>query len=198
MVSGLILCYSSFRFVLLKERNMLLTMKAAYEKRGLHFPNPEREDSVKESMTRLENVVHERNDAFMRLETGDSASPRTKRVTSPIGFTYEYVYSINAFSILFRKLAEEHLEPFEVSRKKEYEIPYLDDAQYMTQKLWNEKQFMRQRIQKYDEYFTGEWTEDHETYRRGLRKHFKHVDHLPESIVKKREAEKQRQIEENC
>lgn len=44
-----------------------------------------------QSMENLESVVHERNDAVLRLETGDSASPPMRTVTSFAGFTYQYV-----------------------------------------------------------------------------------------------------------
>ncbi|CAD5210698.1 unnamed protein product [Bursaphelenchus okinawaensis] len=171
-------------YVLLKERNMLMTMKAACEKRGLYFANPERMDRVEESMENLQEVVHERNDAVLRLETGDSASPRMRRITSKIGFTYD-------------KPAEEHYEPFEVSRRKEYEKPYLDEEEYITQTLWNEKQEMKRRIAVNDEYLKIEFDKDKEIFKRGLRRHFKHVDHLPESVVKQRKEETQRQIEQN-
>ena len=42
-------------------------------------------------MENLESVVHERNDAVLRLETGDGASPHMRTVTSFAGFTYQYV-----------------------------------------------------------------------------------------------------------
>ena len=40
-------------------------------------------------MENLEQVVHERNDAYFRLETGDSASPPMRTITSFMGFTYQ-------------------------------------------------------------------------------------------------------------
>ncbi|CAD5215263.1 unnamed protein product [Bursaphelenchus xylophilus] len=169
-------------YVLLKERNVLLTMRAAHEKRGLYYQNPERLDRIKESMENLEEIVHERNDAVLRLETGDSASPRLRRVTSPVGFTYE-------------KPVEEHLEPFEVSNSKEYEIPDLSHEQRLTQKLWHEKQEMKRRIKEYDEYWKQEWDDDKEKFRRGLRVHYKHVDHLPENVARKRAEEREQTIE---
>lgn len=59
-----------FRFVLLKERNMLLTMEEAYKEKWEYFPNPERIDKVEDSMSNLESVVRERNRAYYMLETG--------------------------------------------------------------------------------------------------------------------------------
>jgi large subunit ribosomal protein L47 len=93
-------------YVLLKERNMLLTMQNAYRLRHWELPNPERVgsittiainpqifpihqlDRVQESMDNLEAIVHERNDAFLRLETGDGAGPPKRQITSFAGFTY--------------------------------------------------------------------------------------------------------------
>lgn len=43
----------------------------------------------------MEAVIHERNDAFFRLETGDGADPPLRTVTSFAGFTYK---SVNLFS----------------------------------------------------------------------------------------------------
>lgn len=42
------------------------------------FPSPERLDKVQDSMMNLEEVVHERNDAYWRLEVGEEA-PKPKK-----------------------------------------------------------------------------------------------------------------------
>lgn len=42
-------------------------------------------------MSNIELVVHERNDAFIQLETGDRASPPTRTITSFMGFNYQLV-----------------------------------------------------------------------------------------------------------
>merc|ERR1719320_400422 len=59
-------------FILLKERNMLLTMADAYKEEFIAMPNPERIDKVELSMEHLEEVVRERNRAFWQLEVGVS------------------------------------------------------------------------------------------------------------------------------
>jgi len=59
-------------FVLLKERNMLLTMEHAYKEEYTAMPNPERKDKVELSMEALEEVVRERNRAYYNLEVGES------------------------------------------------------------------------------------------------------------------------------
>jgi len=59
-------------FILLKERNMLLTMQDAYKDEFVAMPNPERIDKVELSMEHLEEVVRERNQAYHQLEIGAS------------------------------------------------------------------------------------------------------------------------------
>lgn len=104
-------------------------------------------------MRNIESVVHERNDAYYRLETGEGASPPLRTVTSFMGFTYKYVIvrlilkvydNLIVMTSFSRKQAEEHLEP-PTEGRKEYEVPYLDDDAYMMQKLWAEKEFMKER-----------------------------------------------------
>ncbi|KAI6172386.1 39S ribosomal protein L47, mitochondrial [Aphelenchoides besseyi] len=157
-------------YVLLKERNVLLTMRSIRQLRGMKFPNPERFDKIKESMENLESVIHERNDAVLRLETGDSASPPMRTITSFMGFTYQ-------------KQATEHYEPAEVTKEKEYEVPYLDDDAYVTQKLWNEKQEMKRRIHEFDEYTRINQTKDDIKFKRAMRRKFDRLEHLPNTIV---------------
>jgi len=59
-------------YVLLKEKNMLLTMEHDAKEECRPFANPERIDKVEESMNHLEEVVKERNRAYFLLETGTS------------------------------------------------------------------------------------------------------------------------------
>uniref|UniRef100_A0AC35THF8 CN hydrolase domain-containing protein n=1 Tax=Rhabditophanes sp. KR3021 TaxID=114890 RepID=A0AC35THF8_9BILA len=116
-------------YVLIKERNMLLTMENAYRTRGESgFPNEERKDRVKMSMENIQSVISERNDAVYELETGLPAQPKSRRITSVLGFTYD-------------KPVEEHALPYEITGEKEYEIPYLDDDAYMMQRLVKEKKY---------------------------------------------------------
>ncbi|GMR48596.1 hypothetical protein PMAYCL1PPCAC_18791, partial [Pristionchus mayeri] len=121
-------------FVCLKERNMLLTMQKAYVSKARHMPNPERLDRVEETMEAIKLVIDERDEAVLRLETGDGARPPQRTVTSFMGFTY-------------KQEATEHLTNDE---KKEYEVPMLDDDAYMMQKLWAEKEHMK-KLERHDE-----------------------------------------------
>jgi len=160
-------------YVLIKERNMLLTMQEAYRVRAKIFPCPERIDRVQESMEHLEKVVHERNDSFLLLETGQGASPPMRTITSFMGFTSE-------------EPSREYYDPPEVTRQKEYEVPYLDADAYLMQKLWAEKQHMRKMIETHDRYLNSVHEMDKPLrLRRGLIRNFYRKDQLPENIAQK-------------
>lgn len=72
-------------FVLLKEKNMLLTMEHACNEEYQLFPNPERIDKVEESMKNLEDVVKERNRAYWLLETGQDGEVHGEIRTDALG-----------------------------------------------------------------------------------------------------------------
>ncbi|XP_032154406.1 39S ribosomal protein L47, mitochondrial [Sapajus apella] len=57
-------------YVLLKERNMLLTLEQEAKRQILPMPSPERLEKVVESMDALDTVVQEREDAIRLLQTG--------------------------------------------------------------------------------------------------------------------------------
>uniref|UniRef100_A0A1B6MMC2 Large ribosomal subunit protein uL29m n=1 Tax=Graphocephala atropunctata TaxID=36148 RepID=A0A1B6MMC2_9HEMI len=75
-------------YVLLKERNMLMSMEHECKEAFEIFPNPERLDKVKESMHNLEEVVIERNRAYHELETGETGIRPSKTVTNQIGLPF--------------------------------------------------------------------------------------------------------------
>uniref|UniRef100_A0A7E4UZU8 Large ribosomal subunit protein uL29m n=1 Tax=Panagrellus redivivus TaxID=6233 RepID=A0A7E4UZU8_PANRE len=155
-------------YVLLKERNMLLTMEHAYKIRQRPFPNPERLDRVRESMENIEEVVHERNTAFLQLETGDSADPPMRTVTSFAGFTYQ-------------KQATEHLLPADITGEKEYETPYLDESAYVTQKLWAEKQHLKKMHDADQARYRERFSHDQASrYGKGDRRVFNAPEQLPQ------------------
>lgn len=70
-------------YVLLKERNMLLTMAHEANASCEHFPNPERQDKVDQSMINIETVVRERNKAYMELEVGEGETYERPSVFRP-------------------------------------------------------------------------------------------------------------------
>lgn len=126
-------------YVLLKERNMLMTMEEAAKRETELFPNPERIDKVEESMENLQSVLRERNAAVLSLEHGISGEVPQRKVTTMLGFHQE-------------KNAQEHVEPAHMHPQgKEYETPYLDDMQYEFQKLWKERLYWKRFYKQDDE-----------------------------------------------
>lgn len=77
-------------YILLKERNMLLTMEHECGEKMELFPSPERLDKVKISMRNLETVVRERNKAYHLLETGETGERPQRLVANPLGINYMY------------------------------------------------------------------------------------------------------------
>ncbi|XP_076253935.1 mitochondrial ribosomal protein L47 [Rhynchophorus ferrugineus] len=77
-------------YILLKERNMLLTMEEEAKNETMLFPSPERLDKVEESMENLEAVVRERNKAYYELETGETGERPGRVETGPFGLKFYY------------------------------------------------------------------------------------------------------------
>jgi len=78
-------------YVLLKERNMLLTMEHEYNDKGFYFPSPERLDKVKIGMKNLEEVIKERNKAYFELETGEPGVRIDEEVNNTLGMKVDYL-----------------------------------------------------------------------------------------------------------
>lgn len=81
-------------YVLLKERNMLLTMEEDAKTECRLFPSPERLDKVEESMENLESVVRERNKAYHLLETGETGERPGKMETNILGLNFYHKYEL--------------------------------------------------------------------------------------------------------
>lgn len=79
-------------YVLLKEKNMLLTMEAECKEQHQLFPSAERLDKVNISMRNLESVVRERNRAYYELETGETGERPGSYRTNPLGLRFYYKY----------------------------------------------------------------------------------------------------------
>lgn len=77
-------------YVLLKERNMLLTMEEDAKNEVRLFPSPERLDKVLDSMDNLETVVRERNRAYHMLETGVNGERPGKEEKNILGLPFYY------------------------------------------------------------------------------------------------------------
>lgn len=78
-----------FRYILLKERNALMTMEEEYKRRCELMPSPERLYKVDESMQNILFIVRERDDALSRLETGKSILPQVRTVRNFMGLKYQ-------------------------------------------------------------------------------------------------------------
>lgn len=112
-------------YILLKERNMLLTMEFECNEKMETFPNPERIDKVEISMENLEAVVRERNRAYNLLEIGETGEARSET-------------KVNAFGLEEQVHQKEHLIPKE--QQPEVVEPEMD---------WKYKQeFMRKYREK--------------------------------------------------
>lgn len=120
-------------FVLLKEKNMLLTMEnEAIEEHRL-FPSPERLDRVTKSMENIEIAVRERNRAFHELETGETGERPGKLVKNQLGMSYFYRSS-------------EHVVPYDYNIKWRKAVKHYYGGHAVhkflklyREKLWNEK-----------------------------------------------------------
>ncbi|KAG7166943.1 39S ribosomal protein L47, mitochondrial-like [Homarus americanus] len=118
-------------YVLLKEKNMLLTMEHAAKEEHQLFPNPERIDKVEESMTNLEEVVKERNRAYWLLETGETGERPSGMVVDPLGRR------------LRRKFVEHHIPVWMHHQSKEN--IHRGFAVKKFQRLMREKSFLEKR-----------------------------------------------------
>lgn len=120
-------------FILLKEKNMLLTMEQEGVDQHRLFPSPERLDKVKISMENLETAVRERNRAYFELETGETYERPGRVVTNQIGITHFYrsfehviPYFIN------KKWRDTHIFRYGGNAVHKFLLKYRE-------KLWNEK-----------------------------------------------------------
>ncbi|KAF7202344.1 large ribosomal subunit protein uL29m [Nothobranchius furzeri] len=114
-------------YVLLKERNMLLTLEQEARRQRLQMPSPERLRKIERSMTRLETVVNERETALRLLQTGQEKSrPGAWRRT-----LFGYVYW---------------------RRFREYAIPWYMNRRYTRKKFFTPpfvQPYIRLRIEKH-------------------------------------------------
>lgn len=91
-------------YVLLKEKNMLLTMEHECKDKMELFPSAERIDKVEISMENLETVVRERNKAYHLLETGVDGEQKKYIKENQLGINFKYAET-------------EHLIPQEINSK---------------------------------------------------------------------------------
>lgn len=129
-------------FVLLKERNMLLTMEEACKRAMEIFPNPERIDKVEMSMANIESTVRERNKAYHLLETGETGERPGKLVSNIIGMRFFYrmrQYTVPKF--MNSKWHKTHLFGYNGYAVRKFLSLYKE-------KIWNVKRRERNRQRK--------------------------------------------------
>lgn len=112
-------------YVLLKERNMLLTMDDYYREEQVEMPQPERIEKVEESMENIMSVVKERDTAYKVLETGKTGEPEKYKIRNFIGIPYE-------------RTPTEHYVPRELNAKFKKMHPRY-------------QRWMKQYLERYDE-----------------------------------------------
>ena len=136
-----------FRYILLKERNMLLTMEHNYKEEVLAMPNQERIDKVEESMDNLETVVRERNRAFYELETGESGERERIIRSGPFGIDVGYVKQEHTlprkYNIPYRKMLRYRYHTSWGPEVREFHARYLE---LRRKEEWNERMTQMRKV----------------------------------------------------
>lgn len=101
-------------YVLLKEKNMLLTLEQEARRQRLQMPSPERLRKVERSMIRVETVVNERETALRLLQTGQEKGRPGAWRRNTFGYVYWY-------------------------RFKEYAIPWYMNKRYKRKRFYTPK-----------------------------------------------------------
>ncbi|KFQ15203.1 hypothetical protein N330_09986, partial [Leptosomus discolor] len=113
-------------YVLLKEKNMLLTLEQESKRQLRHMPSPERLEKVEKSMKNIDLVVREREIALRLLQTGHEKPAPGEWRRDFLGRTYWYTY-------------------------KEWPIPWYLNKKYKKRKFYylpHVDRFIRLRLEK--------------------------------------------------
>lgn len=120
-------------YVLLKERNMLLTMEHECIDKHTLFPSEERLEKVKDSMQYLEEVVRERNRAYYKLETGTTGERPGQMINNELGMRYYYKQSEHSLPrFMNKKWQEKHKFNYGGYAVKKFLLKFRE-------RVWNEK-----------------------------------------------------------
>ncbi|KAJ7324747.1 hypothetical protein JRQ81_017767 [Phrynocephalus forsythii] len=114
-------------YVLLKERNMLLTLEQEAKRQTVPMPSPERLDKVKESMERMDLVIKEREDALRLLQTGQEKERPGEWRHDFLGRIFWYTF-------------------------REWPIPWYMNTRHKKKRFYylqNVKPFLRLKLEKY-------------------------------------------------
>ncbi|TNN69093.1 39S ribosomal protein L47, mitochondrial [Liparis tanakae] len=114
-------------YVLLKEKNLLVTLEQEAKRQRVQMPSPERIRKIERSMIRLETVVKERETALRLLQTGQEKGRPGDWRRNKFGYVYWY-------------------------RFKEYAIPWYMNRKYKRKSFFTPKfvqPHIRLRIEKH-------------------------------------------------
>ncbi|KAF8561783.1 hypothetical protein P879_10853 [Paragonimus westermani] len=112
-------------YILLKERNMLMTMEEEHNRCLERMPNAERFEKVEESMENVMHVIEERNRASAELEQGEWIGPTV-------------VHDVDALGRPCTRLTSEHTEP---------RVADCDTAR-ANERMWGEKTVQLLRLER--------------------------------------------------
>ncbi|CAH8486276.1 unnamed protein product [Schistosoma turkestanicum] len=119
-------------YVLLKERNMLMTMEEEHLRCLERMPNSERFEKVEESMENLLMVVEERNRAEDELEKGEWVGPNVVELVDPLGRAVQ-------------TLTSEHLSPKVIPSHAESDESMWSERTINLLRLEREQKIIRRR-----------------------------------------------------
>ncbi|KAM4770796.1 large ribosomal subunit protein uL29m isoform 2-T2 [Rhinophrynus dorsalis] len=104
-------------YVLIKEKNMLLTMEQESKRQRLPMPSPERLSKVGKAMQRLDTVLKEREDSLRLLQTGQEKPQPGDWRKDCFGETKWYTYKEWPMPWFMNR---------GYKRKKFFALPYVD------------------------------------------------------------------------
>jgi large subunit ribosomal protein L47 len=128
-------------FVLLKEKNMLLTMEQEHKRKWKWWASPERIDKVNESMTNIEAVVRERNTAYHLLETGETGERPGQVMNDVLGLRRYKKFVEHAIPFWWNKKYRERPENQPFRGGKDYN----KFIKLYRERLYNEKRKAKNR-----------------------------------------------------
>lgn len=125
-------------YILLKERNRIMTLESELERQGLYMTDAWRMEKVEVSMENLLTVVKERDIALNMLETGLRGEPCE-------------VTARNALGIKYRRVESEHLVPKYMNRK--YRLLHSKYEPWMAQWILKYEEVKRVKQEKREKYY---------------------------------------------
>ncbi|TGZ63072.1 hypothetical protein CRM22_007106 [Opisthorchis felineus] len=128
-------------YILLKERNMLMTMDEEHYRCLERMPNPERFEKVEESMENIMYVVQERNQAEALLEDGEWIGPKT-------------VHDVDVLGRPCVRLTSEHTEPRVADKRAQADERMQGEKTIELLRLEREKQVRKRRERRRQECFS--------------------------------------------